>query len=212
MARSIRRQLFFFVLLTIVLSGSYFGYTYWRIHRYDDLIARVAKTYRLDAKLVRSVVYEESYFDPSAKSRVGALGLMQITPVVVTEWEQTSGDTAEPRKFVQYWVKKYPHVAPNKNNPSSGELLTNPEINLHIGCWYLDHLRQRFTDETQKLPMMLAGYNAGPSQAERWRDVVRSKSTLTEDEYIQRIDYPETQNYVRRIMTRYRKKNTVFDF
>jgi soluble lytic murein transglycosylase-like protein len=49
---------------------------------YDSIIADAAKTYRVDATLIRSVMNAESGFDPSAVSRAGAMGLMQIMPEI----------------------------------------------------------------------------------------------------------------------------------
>jgi Transglycosylase SLT domain len=47
---------------------------------YDAIIEEAAQTYRVDAALIRSVIDAESAFDPSAVSRAGALGLMQLMP------------------------------------------------------------------------------------------------------------------------------------
>lgn len=50
-----------FILLVLAGSAAIFFPDYW-VHRYDDLIARHARVYRLDEKLVWSVIYEETYF------------------------------------------------------------------------------------------------------------------------------------------------------
>jgi len=49
---------------------------------YDSLIADAAHAYRVDPSLIRSVMNAESGFDPSAVSRAGAMGLMQLMPEV----------------------------------------------------------------------------------------------------------------------------------
>jgi soluble lytic murein transglycosylase-like protein len=49
-------------------------------HAYDAIIREAAAIYRVDAALIRSVVQAESAFDPSALSRAGAMGLMQLMP------------------------------------------------------------------------------------------------------------------------------------
>ena len=49
-------------------------------HAYDALIAEAAATWDVDPKLIRSVMEGESAFDPSAVSRAGAMGLMQLMP------------------------------------------------------------------------------------------------------------------------------------
>ena len=49
---------------------------------YDGIIREAAALYRVDAALIRSIMQAESAFDPSAVSRVGAMGLMQLMPDV----------------------------------------------------------------------------------------------------------------------------------
>jgi soluble lytic murein transglycosylase-like protein len=49
---------------------------------YDRIIREAAAMYHLDPALIRSVMQAESGFDPSAVSRTGALGLMQLMPGV----------------------------------------------------------------------------------------------------------------------------------
>ena len=50
-----------FVIIVIAASGAIYFPSYW-VHRYDDLIERQARVYRLDEKLVWSLIYEETYF------------------------------------------------------------------------------------------------------------------------------------------------------
>ena len=49
-------------------------------HAYEGLIREAAALYRVDASLIRSIMQAESAFDPSAVSRAGAMGLMQLMP------------------------------------------------------------------------------------------------------------------------------------
>jgi len=49
---------------------------------YEGIIREAAALYRVDASLIRSVMEAESAFDPSAVSRAGAMGLMQLMPDV----------------------------------------------------------------------------------------------------------------------------------
>jgi len=49
---------------------------------YEGIIREASALYRVDAHLIRSVMQAESAFDPSAVSRTGAMGLMQLMPSI----------------------------------------------------------------------------------------------------------------------------------
>jgi len=55
------------------------------ISKYDDLIKQESKKIDWDWRLVSSLIYQESRFDPKSKSWAGAGGLMQIMPATAKE-------------------------------------------------------------------------------------------------------------------------------
>ena len=51
-----------------------------KISKYDELIKTYSEKINWDWRLVASLVYQESHFNPNAKSWAGAMGLMQVMP------------------------------------------------------------------------------------------------------------------------------------
>ena len=110
---------------------------------YEHIIRGHAANHGLDPALLAAVVYVESRFDPNAKSKAGAIGLMQLLPETAKGIAlRTGGD-----RFV---------VAD----------LRDPEINVRYGSWYLNHLRERYGDPS----LALAAYHAGPGNVDHWRE------------------------------------------
>jgi len=176
------------ILLSLSAVGLYYFNQYW-IHRYDALIARQASIYRLDPDLVWSVIYEETYFRPWKKGADGEIGLMQVTPTVGREWAAETGMRDLERQMGR--------------DPQS--VLSDPERNIQIGCWYLEKLYQEYRDTPGAEARMVAGYNAGPSRAAEWNRAAGNGRPLTADEFVARIDIASTRAYVTSILERYRK-------
>jgi membrane-bound lytic murein transglycosylase F len=57
-----------------------------RISPYDDLIKKYAKNIKWDWRLLAAQIYQESQFNPNAKSWIGAEGLMQLVPSTAREF------------------------------------------------------------------------------------------------------------------------------
>jgi soluble lytic murein transglycosylase len=77
--------------------------------------------------------------------------------------------------------------------PYSLRLLTTPEPNIRMGTMYFaDNIRQ-----FGNVHLALASYNAGETPVRRW---MREFPNLPQDEFIDNIPYPETQQYVKRLL------------
>jgi soluble lytic murein transglycosylase len=72
-------------------------------------------------------------------------------------------------------------------------LLTTPETNIRMGTMYLADKIREFGD----VHLALASYNAGETPVRRW---MRENANLPQDEFIDSIPYPETQQYVKRLL------------
>jgi soluble lytic murein transglycosylase len=75
----------------------------------------------------------------------------------------------------------------------SASLRTNPDASIRIGTAYLAQNIKEFGE----IHLVLASYNAGESAVRRW---MAERPGLPRDEFIDDIPYPETQNYVKRIL------------
>lgn len=62
-------------------QSEFYSLTNNRISQYDELIKEQADTLSWDWRLMASLIYQESRFNPNAKSWAGAGGLMQIMPL-----------------------------------------------------------------------------------------------------------------------------------
>jgi peptidoglycan lytic transglycosylase len=141
--------------------------------RHEDVIRQQADEKGVDAALIAAVIYSESKFVDQTSS-AGARGLMQITPEAAEFIERRSGGT-------------------------TFELddLADPEINIRYGTFYLRELLDRYDGDEAAA---LAGYNAGPTNADEW-----GGSGLTVSE----IPFPETRAYVEEVLDKrgaYREK------
>jgi soluble lytic murein transglycosylase len=132
--------------------------------RHEDIIRQQAKEKGVDASLIAAVIYAESRFRDQT-SQAGARGLMQITPTTAKEIERLSGGTT-----------------------FKLDDLSDPEINIRYGTFYLAELLRRFNGSEVAA---LAAYHAGPTAVEEW-----GGSSLTLDE----IPIEETRGYVEEVL------------
>lgn len=183
-----KRYLFSCLIISAVLlaSGGYFLNEYWK-HRFDELITRHSRVYKIDDRLVWSLIYEETYFRSGAVGDAGEIGLMQVTPPVAREWAVQTGLSEFEKSTTE----------------NVTEFLSDPERNIQVGCWYFEKLREAYRGFPAETAMTLAAYNAGPSRVEEWtRDVEIAR--ISESEFVGRIGIPSTKAYVSSILERYR--------
>jgi len=150
---------------------------------YEDMIKERALEYEIDPLLVLAMIREESRFNPWNESAVGARGLMQIM-LKTGEW------IAEKINLINY------------NN----EMLFSPEVNIDLGCWYIQYLNERFSDD---LILALSGYNAGPGTTSRWLE----KYDISDpDNFIENIPYDETRGYIKKVLKSYLMYKRIVQF
>ncbi|MCI0487144.1 MAG: lytic transglycosylase domain-containing protein [Blastocatellia bacterium] len=191
-----RAAIIILILILTAAGGGLATWHYWT-HRYDDLIVTVARKHNLDPALVKAVIYEESFFNPRARSSQNAVGLMQVTPVAAREWMASTRSVT-----LGEAIAKISDEPSEGREPEFEEALANPSVSLHAGCWYMNSLLTRYRGETDSLAFALAAYNAGPSNVDRWASG-KSSSRLSREEFLARIEFPATRSYVQNIIRRY---------
>jgi soluble lytic murein transglycosylase len=139
--------------------------------RYQRLIEGAAKLNQLDPTLVYAVIKTESGFKPAAESRIGAKGLMQLTPDTF-EWAQMLSPSGD----------KY-----------TKDDLDNPEVNIKYGTVVLSSL----TKEFGSVGTALAAYHAGRSNVIKW---LADGNYSTDGKTLYYIPFNETRNYVKRVL------------
>ncbi len=174
-----------------------------KISHYDDLFKKYAPEIGWDWRLLASLAYTESNFDPNAVSWAGAKGLMQLMPATARARRVPAGKEQDPEESIKAAVK---YIAATAENFAQ-------------------------IPQEERIPFILASYNSGIGHvqdamalAEKygkskyvWRDHVESFILLKSNEeyftdpvckngYFRGI---ETYNFVRDITSRfeeYKKK------
>ena len=171
-------------LLILLCAAAYFlsGVAQRRTYRllYPDIVTEMAAEYGVDPYLAAAVIHCESSNNKDAVSPVGAVGLMQIMP-----------DTGA-------WIAEKLEM-----DDFTEERLFEPEVNVRMGCWYIDYLTDRFHGN---MTLVLAAYNAGPGNVQKWLEDERisENGTLTE------IPFPETERYIEKVQRAYEKSLTLY--
>jgi soluble lytic murein transglycosylase len=143
--------------------------------RHEDVIRQQSQEKGVDAALIAAVIYSESQFVDQT-SHADARGLMQITPQTAEEIEKLSGGTT-----------------------FELEDLSDPELNIRYGTFYLGHLLDRYDGD---VVAALSAYNAGPGNADAW-----GGSSMTIDD----IEFPETREYVKKVLEKQREYRHEYD-
>lgn len=146
---------------------------------FDNMILTVAEKHQVDPALVKAVIWQESRFEPGATGSSGERGLMQVTEIAARDW-----------------------VAANKAETFVPTDLFDPKTNLEVGVWYLSRALQRFADRDSSIPFALAEYNAGLSRVQRWLGA-EEETKIGSPEFLERIDFPMTFNYIDNIVARH---------
>jgi membrane-bound lytic murein transglycosylase F len=180
-----------------IVKSDLFTLSSGKISAYDDHIKEYSEQIGWDWRLLASMIYQESRFDPGARSWAGAFGLMQLMPVTA-------------RRF-----------GINMNSPARDQINAGTQF---IG-WLDKRFIASVPNKEERIKFILASYNAGPGHifdAIRLADKKGkdpSKWHGNVDEYLLKKSNPlyyqdpvvkygycrgtETINYVNQVLDRY---------
>jgi len=130
----------------------------------------------IEHSMVYSVARTESAFDQRDKSAANAVGLMQVTP-------EAGRDTAKRFKISYDWDR----------------MVSDPVYNTQIGAAELSALLSEYKGNHI---MTFAGYNAGRGRVRDWVKAYGDPRDPKVDpvDWVERIPFSETRNYVQRVM------------
>lgn len=130
--------------------------------------------------LAYAIARQESAFNPKARSPVGALGLLQLMPGTAKSMARKVGVAYSPQR-----------------------LTSDPAYNATLGAQYLGDQIDNFNGS---YVLTFAAYNAGPRRAREWIERFGDPRGMSLDQvvdWVERIPFTETRNYVQRIMENY---------
>jgi soluble lytic murein transglycosylase len=148
-----------------------------------SLIKQEAARHKIDPYLIAGLIRQESVFNPQARSRANALGLMQIIP--------STGRM----------VARQYGVGGGAFTPAD---LYNPAINVPIGTAYVAQLLGQFG----RFEYVAAGYNGGPNRVARW---LRELPATEIEDWVDAIPISETRLYVQGVYRNARQYQRLYD-
>ena len=132
-------------------------------------ICKAAVTFGVDPLWLHAIIWQESKYDPAARSGAAARGLMQFIP-----------DTAEA-------IAATAGVA-----NLTLDRLYDADTSIQLGAYYWSTLMAEFKSPE----MALAAYNGGPDNVRRWRDKWPASDG---EFFISDIGFTETKRYVQAV-------------
>jgi membrane-bound lytic murein transglycosylase F len=180
-----------------IVKSDHYTISSGKISDYDDHIREYSEQIGWDWRLLASMIYQESRFDPDALSWAGAFGLMQLMPVTA-------------RRF-----------GINMNSPIKDQINAGTQFIR----WLDKRFVTSIPDKEERIKFILAAYNAGPGHVfdairladKNGRDPNKWNNGV--DEYLLKKSNPqyyqdpvvkygycrgtETLNYVSQVLDRY---------
>jgi membrane-bound lytic murein transglycosylase F len=188
------------------IHSEYYTLGSGKISQYDEAIKKESERIGWDWRLLASVIYQESRFNPEAVSWAGAFGLMQLMPVTAKSYGITQDSTPEDQiragaSFIQWLDDRFREQIPDPN-----ERIKFVLASYNIGLGHIQDAR-RLAEQYGDDPNVWYG------SVEKWL-LKKAEPEYYTDQVVRHgfVRGLETYNFVRDIMTRYEDyKNIVND-
>lgn len=189
----------------LIRKSDYYSISSGKISPYDEIIKQHSEDIDWDWRLLASLIFQESRFNPTAESWAGAYGLMQLMPSVVKRFDVTD------------------KTSPSQNIRGGVDFLQ----------WLDEQIRKRgIKDEKERIKFILASYNVGlghvldarrltekyDGSPDKWENVKEYILKKSNPEYYKdEVVYYgycrgiETYNYVEEILDRYEHYKNLID-
>jgi len=136
-------------------------------------VSAAAARHDVDPLLMLGLARQESHFDRTARSPVGAVGLFQVMPYTAVELD------------------------PSFSSPGAMERLVQADVSAELAATLIASLQARYHGAAAPT---IASYNADKERVDVWWE---SAKGLPEELFIDSIPYRETRAYVRQVLANY---------
>lgn len=147
---------------------------------YVELLDSAGERYGIDPLFLAALIRQESYWDASAVSVAGAIGLTQVIPT-------TGGSIA---------------AALGHPDWDAGDLV-RPAVSIEYGAYYIGEQLRRFHSPL----VALAAYNGGPENAAYWSTTTASDDPA---DFVDAVTFSETRGYVVAVMENYARYRELY--
>jgi len=119
----------------VIVNSDYYSLNTGKISRWDEMVKSASGEIEWDWRLLSSLIYQESRFDPNVVSWAGAFGLMQVMPATGENFG-VDITSATPKENIAAGIKYIK--------------------------WLESYFMDLVPDEDERLKFVLGSYNAGP--------------------------------------------------
>jgi membrane-bound lytic murein transglycosylase F len=188
-----------------IVASDYYVLGSGKISRYDETVKRESERIGWDWRLVSSMIYQESRFNPNAVSWAGAFGLMQLMPSTAGRFGVSRHTSPESHiragvSFIKWLDKRFEKEIPDTLERDKFVLAA-----YNVGKGHVDDARrlaEKYGDDPDVWDDNVEKWLLNKSQPKYYRDPVVKYG------YARGI---ETSNYVKQVIDRYEHYKNIVD-